>query len=282
VERRCGYDPAFQWLTGMEVVNYHTLTDFRADHAPALDNLFAQLLAVLSSEGLIGLEGAVVHDGTKSEASASGKSFHREPTLRAHLEAARQRVQEMGDPRQEESNASPRATAARERAAREKVEKLEWALKEMEKVQAAPQANPPPSQRRVSETDPEARLMKENNGGCGPRHNVQISTHTAHNIMVGTGVTQACNDQHERVPAIKEIERRTGQTPEHLVIDDGYTTRQNIPEAAEMGVDLIGGIREPNPQAVARQLEKRGGRSGLSSAQVYLRRGHRHLYLSPG
>jgi transposase len=98
VERRCGYDPAFQWLTGMEVVNYHTLADFRVDHAQALDNLFAQLLAVLSSEGLIGLEGAVVHDGTKIEASASGKSFHREQTLRAHLEAARQRVQEMGTP----------------------------------------------------------------------------------------------------------------------------------------------------------------------------------------
>jgi hypothetical protein len=131
-------------------------------------------------------------------------------------------------------------------------------LKEMEKVQAAPEANAQPCQRRVSETDPQARLMKENNGGCGPCHNVQISTPTAHNIIVGTGVTQACNDQHEMVPAIKEIERRRGQTPEHLVIDDGYTTRENILEAAEMGVDLIGGGMEPNPQAVARQLEKRG------------------------
>ena len=71
------------------------------------------------------------------KASASGKSFHREKTLREHLEAARQRVREMGDPRQEES--SPRA-AARERAAREKVERLEQALQEMAKVQAAPEA----------------------------------------------------------------------------------------------------------------------------------------------
>ena len=47
VERRCGYDPAFQWLTGMEVVNYHTLADFRVQHEKALDELFAQLLGVL-------------------------------------------------------------------------------------------------------------------------------------------------------------------------------------------------------------------------------------------
>ena len=124
VERRCGYDPAFQWLTGMEVVNYHTLADFRVQHEKALDELFAQLLGVLSSEGLISLE-RVVHDGTKVKASASGNSFHREKTLRGHLEAARERVREMGDPRQEECS---RRAAARERAAREKVERLERAL----------------------------------------------------------------------------------------------------------------------------------------------------------
>jgi hypothetical protein len=34
----------------------------------------------------------------------------------------------------------------------------------MEKLQAAPEAKAQPSERRVSETDPEARLMKESNG----------------------------------------------------------------------------------------------------------------------
>src|ERR687888_1838925 len=29
IARRCEWDPAFQWLTGCEVVNYHTLADFR-------------------------------------------------------------------------------------------------------------------------------------------------------------------------------------------------------------------------------------------------------------
>ena len=81
VARRCEYDPAFQWLTGMAVVNYHTLADFRVQHEKALDELFAQLLGVLSSEGLISLEN-VVQDGTKVKASASGNSFHREKTLR--------------------------------------------------------------------------------------------------------------------------------------------------------------------------------------------------------
>jgi transposase len=91
VERRCAYHPAYQWLAGCEVINHHTLSDFRIQHHRALDALFAQLLGVLSSEGLITLQ-RVTHDGTKIKALASDKSFRRENTLRAHLEAAQERV----------------------------------------------------------------------------------------------------------------------------------------------------------------------------------------------
>ena len=254
VARRGEYDPAFQWLTGMQVVNYHTLADFRLPHPKALDALFAPLLGVLRSEGLVSLEQGV-HEGTKVQASARGKSFHREKTLREHLEAGRERVGEMGDAGEEESS---RGAAGRERAARQKVERLELALKEMEKVQAAPQAKAEPSQGRVSETDPEAHLMKQRNGGCTPRHNVQISTDTAHSIMVGASLTQAANDQHEMVAAITEVERQRGQQPEQFIVDQGYRTRENMLAAAEMGVDLMGSGMEPNAQAGAGRLLKRG------------------------
>ena len=254
VARRCEYDPAFQWLTGMEGVNYHTLADFRVEREEALDELFAQLLGVLSSEGLVSFE-KVVLDGTKVKASASGDSFHWEKSLRAHL-AARQRVKEMGDPRQEA--ASPR-TAARQRAvANEKVERLEQALEEMQKVQAAPQARVEEPERRVSETEPEARNMKQSDGGFAPSHNVQIATDAAHGIIVGASVTQAANDQHEMAAGLAEVERQTGQRPEHLIVDEGYTTRENILEAAEQSVDLIGSSLEPDAEASTRRLQQRG------------------------
>ena len=109
VARRCEYDPAFQWLTGCEEVNYHTLADFRVERQKELDELFTQVLAALSKEGLITLE-QVMQDGTKIKALASTRSYQREGTIREHLERARQRVEEMGDPRKDE--ASPKAKQA--------------------------------------------------------------------------------------------------------------------------------------------------------------------------
>jgi transposase len=114
IARLCEFDPAYQWLTGLEAINHHTLSDFRVDHQEALDELFTQVLGLLSAEGLITLQ-RVMHDGTKVKACASGDTFRREEKLRAHLEMARQQVAQMGDPRSEEL--SRRVAKARERAA---------------------------------------------------------------------------------------------------------------------------------------------------------------------
>jgi transposase len=264
VERRCAYHPAYLWLTGCEAVNHHTLSDFRVDHQEALDDLFAQLLAMLSREGLMTLE-QVAHDGTKVKAGARGKSFHREKTVQEHLEAAQERVRAMGDPRDEA--ADRRTQAARQRAAREKVERLEQAVEELKKVQAAREGRAEPAERRVSETDPEARIMKQADGGSAPSHNVQISTDTAHGIIVGASVTQEASDQKQLVPAGEEVERQNGRGPGQIVVDEGYTTRENILAASERGWDLIGGTLQPDRQAQERRWQRRGVDPGFYPEQ---------------
>lgn len=255
VARRCEYHPAYPWLTGCEGVNHHTLSDFRVARQAALDELFAQVLGVLSAEGLITLE-RVMHDGTKVKALASGKSFRREATLREHLEQARERVRAMGDPRQEEGSA--RRARAQERAAREKVERLEQALGEMRKMQATGAGKPARKEPRVSESDPEARFMKQSGGGSAPSHNVQLSTDAVHALIVGVGVTQAANDEGQLPPALEEVQRNLGRLPQQVVADAGFTTRETILEMAERQIDFIGGTveagkrRQPRPGVAAR------------------------------
>ena len=97
VARRCEWEPAFEWLTGCEVVNYHTLSSFRVEYRAELDELFTQVLALMSAEGLITLE-QVVQDGTKIKAQAASDSFQGEAKIGEHLERARRRVREMGEP----------------------------------------------------------------------------------------------------------------------------------------------------------------------------------------
>jgi len=126
----------------------------------------------------------------------------------------------------------------------------------MQKVQAAPQrrSRTEPSERRVSETDPEARIMKQGEGGRAPSHNVQISTDAAHSVIVGVSITQSANDEGQLPGALDEVKRNLGRLPQQVVVDAGYTTKETILEMAERQVELIG----PRMEAGERSRPRRG------------------------
>src|SRR6202166_3000275 len=236
VARRCAYDPAFQWLTGWEEVNYHTLADFRVEKQQELDELFTQVLAALSQEGLITLE-QVMQDGTKIKAQASSRSYCQEETIREHLERARRRVAEMGDPRNEES--SPKAKQAQVRARRQQQERLESALEEVQKWQAR-KSGEKAKKTRVSSRDPQARAMHQPDGGLALSYNAQISTDAAQGLILGVAVTQEPNDSGQLLPAVDRLEQRLEKKPQQMVADSGYTTRENIEKMAGREIDFLG------------------------------------------
>src|SRR6202049_61307 len=237
--RCCEYDPAFQWLTGLAEVNYHTLADFRVEKQQELDELFTQVLAALSKEGLITLE-QVMQDGTKIKAQASSRSYLQEETIREHLERARRRVAEMGDPRNDES--SPKAKKAQARAQREQQERLESALEELEKWRARKSGEKAKRETRVSTSDPQARVMKHPDKGFALSYNAQISTDAAHGLIVGVAVTQEANDSAQLLPAVDRIEERLKKKPQQMVADGGYTTRDNIEKLAGREIDFLGSM----------------------------------------
>ena len=254
IARLCEYHPAYQWLTGLEVVNYHTLADFRIRHKEALDQLFMGVLGVLSHEGLMTLQ-RVRHDGTKVKACASDKSFHRKATLQDHLRLAREQVEQMGDPESEEL--SRRVAKARQRALREKQQRLGEALKALEQIEASRSKSSDKTKVRVSTTDPEARVMLHAKGAYGPGYNVQISTDAQAKIIVGVGVTPSSTDAAELEPAVERIEANLGERPKQMVVDAGFTNQATMEAMTEKQVDLIGAL--PERSAVPpKRLEQRG------------------------
>ena len=247
----CEYERGCQWLTAMEAVNYHTLSDFRVQHKGALDELFIQILGVLSAEGLVELK-QVTQDGTKVKASAGKDTFRREERLRQHLELAEKQIQAMGDPQSE--TITQRVARAQERALMEKKQRLELALKELKKIRES-KSEEEKAEARVSTTDPEARVMKNGDGGYAPAYNVQVSTDAKHRIIVDVQAVQAGNDWDQLMPAVERIEERL-EVPSQMITDAGYTNHENIEAAAEKKIDLIGPV--PEASTSAQRYEQRG------------------------
>ena len=222
IEELCEWEPGYQWLTGAQVVNAHTLTDFRVKHDKVLEESFVQVLALLSADGLITLK-RVMQDGTKIRANAAGDSFRRKQRVEQALKQAAEQVKAVGAMSEEEM--SRRMAKARQRAARERQERLERAVEEFKKLV---QEGKDKEKRRVSTSDPEARVMKQPDGGFAPSYNVEIDTDAESGVVVAVGVVQAGNDFEQLEPGIERVEKNLGQTPDQVVTDGGFVSRDNI------------------------------------------------------
>lgn len=245
IERRLAYDPAYMWLTGGEKIGAHTLTDFRTARGEELKDLFLQVLAVMEQEGLVDLQ-QVTQDGTKISAAAGADTFRRKKTIQEHLERARQRVEELsqGDEGKKEER-TQQALAAQKRGAQEKLERMEKALKE---IAALEKEGKEAEKVRVSLSDPEARIMKQNNHGFSPSYNAQFTTDAKQIVIVSVEVTQDGNDAAQLQPAMQRVEEEAGKAPEQVIADGSYSNRNNIVEMDKSHIDLIGPVPDGSAQ----------------------------------
>jgi transposase len=241
--RRCEYEPAFQWLCGLEPISHRTLSGFRSDHQAALNHLFVQVLGMLSAEGLITLE-RVTLDGTKIKANAGGNTFRRQEKIEAHLQLAREQVRLMEEQAAEEEQRSKRQVAARRRAARQRQSRLEAAVSEVERLQREKKEDRDTFVARASSTDPEAHVMRNGDGGTVPSYNVQLVTDSAHGLIVNVEATTEAVDHGQLAPALDRCEQTLGRRPGQVVADGDYTNHASVGAAANCGVDFYGSWQE--------------------------------------
>ena len=243
------YEPGCQWLLGLGRINYHPLSDFVTEHAAALDQLFVQVLQVLMAAGAANLE-RVAHDGTKIQAAASRKSFKRQARLAECRKWAEEHLAALQQQPPGEWSAARRK--AQERAARERRERVREAEEELKRQQAE-KAPAEQAEVKVSVSDAEARIMRQGDGGFAPSYNAQISTDSAHGVVVAYAASQAKEDSQELQPALERIEQNARRQPAQILVDDGYTTRENIMETAEGATELIGSRGADRSRNQARQ-----------------------------
>jgi transposase len=266
IARRCEYDPAFQWLCGFEPISYRTLSGFRSAHKAALDDLFVQVLGILSAEGLVPLE-RVTLDGTKIKAQAGGNSFRRQEKIAAHLALAREQLALMEAQAADQEKITKRQAAARRRAARQRVSHLEASFAEVQRLQEEKKHDREKFVARASTTDPEAHVMRNGEGGTVPSYNVQLVTDVKHGLIVNVEATTDAIDYRQLEPALDRCEKTLGQQPQQVVADGDYTNHASVQAAAARNVDFYGSW-----QASWRATEKDAqGRTGsfLASAFPY-------------
>jgi transposase len=263
LERLCESHDAYRWLCGGVSVNYHTLADFRVGCADLLDRLLSEHLAALAKAGLVDLD-TLAQDGVRIRASAGAASFRRQATLDRHLAMAQAMVDELKrevDARSDASN--QRIKAAKERAARERGERVKAAQAALAEIKRQrqereqkrrksetpseseppskneqPSKDKPPKEPRASTTDADARVMKMADGGFRPGYNVQVVSGAGEQIVVAIEVSNNGSDRGLMRPMLERRHARTGHFPGRHLADGGFCSARDIEWAHDKGIEV--------------------------------------------
>jgi len=240
LEKLCERDCAFRWICGGVLINYHTLSDFRANSAIGLDQLLTDIVSTLILSGIATIK-TIAQDGTKKAASASMKSFKTRKQLGKLKKAVELQVKALRSELEKDSSASQtRAEARRQQDILKREKRIAKALSELPKVEATKEAAKKKvkkgtkiSEAKVSLSDPEARIMKFADGSTDAGYNAQVAYDPESHIVVSVDMTNQGNDKNLLKPMVENIESRYEGQVERVLVDTGYPTHQDIIDLAE-------------------------------------------------
>ena len=244
IARRAKTDAAFRWIVGDVRVSHHSLSSFRVGHGEALNTLMTDVLASLMDKGLLSLE-LVAQDGTRTRAPASPPSFRTYGSLLACREQAALHLKAVlaaaDDPEYTRAQHARRAAAAKDYQ-----ERVEAAIATVTELQQSRKPSDKPA--RASTTDAEARVMKMGDGGFRPAYNVQYAVAGSEmggpRTIVGLQVTNVGSDMGSLTPMVEQIEERTGELPNALLVDGGHVKHEDIAAVEAKGVAVLAPVSE--------------------------------------
>jgi transposase len=286
IAQACERNLAFLAIVGEDRPDFRTISDFRKLHLDALAGLFTQVLKLAHEAGLVQL-GAWATDGSKFPGNASrhkamsyGYLQKEEQRLQAEIADLLRQAQQQdeaedvalgarrGDELPEElrfreqrlakiqqakarleEQAKAEAEVERQRRA-EAAEQVRQGQRHAGGRPAAPIREVPDDKAQTNFTDPEMKIMPQNNKGWDYGGNAQVVVDDVCQIILACDVVIESNDKQQAVPMAEQalanleaagIERprdAQGQVQKILSLEDsGYFSERAVSGLAALGLD---------------------------------------------
>jgi transposase len=273
IAKGCRERVDFMSIVGFDAPDFRTVSEFRRRHLKALGALYAQILRLCETAGLVKL-GHVALDGTKIKANASkhkAMSYERMAKRAAELEAEvakwlevaaatdaaedklygadktgeempdwvankKRRAERIRKAKAELEAEAKAAAQAKLKAAAEAKQQSEAEGRKKSGRPAAPPSTAPDAKAQKNFTDPESRIMKSKDGFV-QAYNAQIAVDAEAQIIVAQDVTQNGTDSGQLVPMIDATEANLGHYPAQASADNGYCSEANLEALEARNID---------------------------------------------
>jgi transposase len=265
----------FRVITGDDIPDFRTISDFRKLHLKELEQLFVQVLCLCQEAGLVKL-GHIALDGTKVKANASrhkamsyGRMLKEEKRLTEEIQELLEKAEAIDQ--QEDNRYGPdrRGDELPEELARResRLKRIRDAKKALEaKARVAAQqaqqqreqedskdnnrpkrggkrkaiSEVPADNKQYNFTDPESGIMKANNRGWDQCGNAQAAVDSKNQVIVACDVTDESNDKQQFEPMLEQTQENVGKDKriKAASADSGYYSESNVEYAQDNEIDV--------------------------------------------
>jgi len=265
----------FRVITGDDIPDFRTISDFRKLHLKELQLLFIQVLRLCQEAGLVKL-GHIALDGTKVKANASrhkamsyGRMLQEEKRLTEEIRQLLEKAETIDEQEDNEYGVDRRGDELPEELGRRasRLKRIQEAKKVLEaKAKAATQqarkereqedstnndkakrgrkhkaiSEVPADNKQYNFTDPESSIMKANNKGWDQCGNAQAAVDSKKQIIVACDVTNESNDKQQFEPMLEEAQDNVGREKniKAASADSGYYSESNVEYGQDKKIDV--------------------------------------------
>jgi transposase len=232
LEREAGRNVELMWLLGRLSPDFKTIADFRKDNGKGIKNTCRTFIDLCRDLNMF-TDAVVAIDGSKFKAVNSKKNNYTPAKLKFHIERVERHIDEylnQLETADEEENES-----ADDISIEKKISELKEKLAELKVLET--QVNES-SDKQVSTTDPDSRLLKTKGMIREVCYNVQSAVDAKHHLIVAHEVTnttdqgQLCSMGMQAQDAIKRKEIT-------VIADKGYYGGPDIKAAQDAGMTAL-------------------------------------------
>ena len=221
------------WLTGKLTPDYKTIADFRKNNSKAIVKVCREFIKVCHRLKLL-TRGEVAVDGSKFKAVNSGdKNFtpvrikRRKTGIEKHIERYLRQLDEA-------DKYAVSVPDGKTQRIKEKLSNLKKEMKRLKKIEKALEVS---SEKQISLTDPDARVMattRKNSGVVG--YNVQAAVDTKNHLIVAHEVTNQVSDRQQLTTMAEQARKAMAKKKLTVLADRGYFSGEELLKCDKAGI----------------------------------------------
>ena len=222
------------WLAGRLMPDFKTIANFRKDNGRAIRQVCRQFIVLCRQLNLF-TQVLVAIDGSKFKAVNNRDKNFTSAKMKRRMAAIDESIERYLSSMDTADRAEPEVAALKKGRLQDKIGALKQQMERLKAIDAQMNASP---DKQVSLTDPDARSMKNREGGI-VGYNVQTAVDAKHHLIVAHEVVTDGVDRDQLARMAEQARQAIGTEELTVVADRGYFKSEQILECTQSGITPI-------------------------------------------